>query len=59
MRTQGVSKSRTHQRGAVLVEYTLLLTLVALPLVAGITWGAVELVQSYNQQNARILNARP
>ena len=42
-----------------LVEYTLLLTFVAIPTVFGLTAGAVKLVQSYGEQKARILDTSP
>ena len=59
LRRSNDPRRRAKQRGAVLVEYTMLVTLVALPTVAGITWGAMDLVRSYAQQNARILSPRP
>ena len=47
------------RRAAVLVEYTLLVTFVAIPTVFGLTAGAVKLVQSYGEQRARILETSP
>ena len=42
-----------------IVEYTFLVTFVAIPTVFGLTAGAVKLVQSYGAQKARILEASP
>lgn len=52
-------RKRLRQRGAVLVEYTLILAFVAAPAVAGLIGGAVYLSNNYSAQRARYLEPFP
>lgn len=50
---------RTRSRGAVLVEYALLLTFFAVPVMAGITAMGVRLLADYKATRAAILAPMP
>lgn len=54
---------RTHRmprsRAAVLVEYALLLTFVAIPTMMGISIGGVKMLASYRSSRATILAPTP
>jgi hypothetical protein len=51
--------ARRATRGAVLVEYALILTFVAMPAVLGTFAGAVLLTKNYTDQRTRILLPYP
>jgi Flp pilus assembly pilin Flp len=59
MRQSSMSRNRKRQRGAVLVEYALLLTFFALPVMAGFTAAGVALLNNYRQTRATILQPFP
>ena len=46
-------------RGAVLVEYALLLTFFAIPAIAGITAGGALMLDQYRTARAEIMNPLP
>jgi hypothetical protein len=46
-------------RAAVLVEYALLLTFVAVPTMAGVTLGGQRMLTSYQRSRAQILSPMP
>ena len=52
------NRMRRH-RGAVMVEYALLLTFFAVPAIAGITAGGVQMLAQYRAARAEILNPLP
>ena len=52
-------KRRLRHRGAVMVEYALLVSFVAIPTVIGVSAGAVLLTQNYVAQRTGILTATP
>jgi Flp pilus assembly pilin Flp len=62
-RKEVASKSRKSawrdSRGAVMVEYALLLTFVAIPTVAGLTAGGVVLYNGYVAERDRLLMPTP
>jgi hypothetical protein len=47
------------RRAAVLVEYALLLTFVAVPTMLGITTGGIRMLASYRASRAQILAPTP
>jgi Flp pilus assembly pilin Flp len=51
--------SRTHRRGAVLVEYALLLTFFAIPVMLGITAAGAKMLQNYTETRSHILRPLP
>lgn len=53
------SRMRKSSRGAVLVEYALLLTFFAIPSIAGITAAGVQMLNNYRASRAEILNPLP
>ena len=53
------SRMRKSSRGAVLVEYALLLTFFAIPSIAGITAAGVQMLNTYRASRAEILNPLP
>lgn len=59
----GKSKSRgsrrARRRGAVLVEYALLLTFFAIPTIAGLTAGGVLMLQNYRAARDEVLRPFP
>jgi len=54
-----ISKLRRNRRGAVAVEYALLLVAVAIPAVAGIVSGSVQMLQNFQQGRAEMLDPKP
>lgn len=52
-------RSRARSRGAVLVEYALLLTFFAVPVIAGVTAGGVRMLNNYKATRAEILAPNP
>jgi Flp pilus assembly pilin Flp len=46
-------------RGAVLVEYALLLTFFAVPVIGGITAGGAAMLRQYQTTRTEILNPLP
>jgi Flp pilus assembly pilin Flp len=53
------SNMRKSSRGAVLVEYALLLTFFAVPVIGGITAAGASLLNQYRTARAEILNPMP
>ena len=51
--------TRMRQRGAVLVEYALLLTFFAVPVIGGITAGGIQMLNQYRASRAEILAPFP
>lgn len=51
--------ARRRARGAVMVEYALLLTFVAVPTVIGLTAGGVTLLNGYITERNRLLFPTP
>jgi len=54
-----ISKLRRNRRGAVAVEYALLLVAVAIPAVTGIVAGSVTMLQNFQQGRADMLDPKP
>lgn len=52
-------RARARRRGAVLVEYALLLTFFAVPVIAGVTAGGVAMLANYRRVRAQILMPNP
>jgi hypothetical protein len=52
-------RGRARRRGAVLVEYALLLTFLAVPTIAGLTYGGVPMLQNYRASRAEMLRPFP
>ena len=52
-------RTRTRTRGAVMVEYALLLTFFAIPVIAGITLGGVRMLNQYRSSRAEIMAPFP
>lgn len=50
---------RARRRGAVLVEYALLLTFFAVPTIAGLTAGGVLMLQNYRATRNEVLRPFP
>ena len=50
---------RARQRGAVLVEYALLLTAFAIPAMMGIVAGGVAMMRDYQDARAQLLKPFP
>jgi Flp pilus assembly pilin Flp len=50
---------RRSSRGAVLVEYALLLTFFAVPVMGGITAAGAQMLNQYRTSRAEILNPMP
>ena len=50
---------RKSSRGAVMVEYALLLTFFAVPVIAGITAGGVQMLNQYRTTRSEMLNPFP
>jgi len=53
------ARARARRRGAVLVEYALLLTFFAVPVIAGVTAGGVQMLNNYRRVRAQILMPNP
>lgn len=53
------SSNRTRRRGAVIVEYALLLTAVAIPALAGIVAGGAAMLKDYREARSLILRTFP
>ncbi len=53
------AKSRAGRRGAVLVEYALLLTAFAIPAMAGIAAGGVAMMKDYQSAKSQLLRPFP
>ena len=53
------ARRRARRRGAVLVEYALLLTFLAVPTIAGLTYGGVLMLQNYRASRAEMLRPFP
>lgn len=53
------SRARARSRGAVLVEYALLLTFFAVPVIAGVTAGGIQMLNNYRSVRAQILMPNP
>ena len=53
------SNKRKSSRGAVMVEYALLLTFFAVPVIAGITAGGAQMLNQYRTVRSEILNPLP
>jgi len=53
------SKSRAKRRGAVLVEYALLLTAFAIPAMMGIAAGGVAMMKDYQEARDNLLRPFP
>lgn len=53
------SNMRKSSRGAVLVEYALLLTFFAVPVIGGITAGGIQMLNQYRTARTEILNPLP
>jgi hypothetical protein len=53
------SSKRAGQRGAVIVEYALLLTFVAIPTVMGIVAGGVAMLKDYQEARSLLLRTFP
>ena len=51
--------STRRQRGAVLVEYALLLTFVAIPTLIGITLGGVKMLADYRTSRTTLMAPIP
>ncbi len=52
-------RHRMRSRGAVLVEYALLLTAVAIPVMIGITAGAAKMLDEYEEVREHFLRPFP
>jgi len=52
-------RSRARRRGAVLVEYALLLTAFAIPAMMGIVAGGVAMMKDYQEARAQLLRPFP
>lgn len=52
-------KSRAKRRGAVLVEYALLLTAFAIPAMMGIAAGGVAMMKDYQEARDNLLRPFP
>jgi hypothetical protein len=50
---------RARRRGAVLVEYALLLTFFAVPTIAGLTAGGILMLQHYRASRDEVLRPFP
>ena len=59
MRQSSSSRNRKRKRGAVLVEYALLLTFFALPVMAGFVAAGVQMLANYRATRATILQPFP
>jgi Flp pilus assembly pilin Flp len=57
MRAKSIRRRRS--RGAVLVEYALLLTAFAIPMIGGITFAGIQLFNEYKLAKAEILKPMP
>ena len=53
------ARRRARRRGAVLVEYALLLTFLAVPTIAGLTYGGVLMLQNYRASRNEMLRPFP
>jgi hypothetical protein len=53
------SRRRARRRGAVLVEYALLLTFFAVPTIAGLTYGGLLMLQNYRASRNEVLRPFP
>ncbi|MFO0736962.1 MAG: hypothetical protein U0270_13835 [Labilithrix sp.] len=53
------SRSRARRRGAVLVEYALLLTAFAIPAMMGIAAGGVAMMKDYQEARDNLLRPFP
>jgi Flp pilus assembly pilin Flp len=51
--------SRAGKRGAVLVEYALLITFFAIPVMAGLTAGGARMLANYQKLRSEILQPFP
>jgi Flp pilus assembly pilin Flp len=51
--------SRARERGAVLVEYALLITFFAIPVLAGLTAGGARMLASYQKLRTELLQPFP
>lgn len=52
-------RRRARSRGAVLVEYALLLTAVAIPVMAGLAAGGVAMAKDYKKVREHLLRPFP
>jgi hypothetical protein len=52
-------RARARRRGAVLVEYSLVLAFVAMPTVAGIIAGGVSMLREYRAGRDAMLQSNP
>ena len=52
-------QSKSRSRGAVLVEYALLLTFVAIPTMMGITLGGIKMLADYRSSRTTLLAPIP
>ncbi|MBX3206406.1 MAG: hypothetical protein KF764_15135 [Labilithrix sp.] len=52
-------RSRARRRGAVLVEYSLLLTLVAIPAIGGLLRGGKAMWEDYTAARTQLLRPLP
>ena len=59
MAERGRAKRRILRRGAVLVEYALLLTFFALPVCAGMVLAGDKMLKGYRAQREEILQPWP
>ena len=50
---------KRNSRGAVMVEYALLLTFFAVPVIGGITAGGAAMLNQYRTARSEILNPLP
>jgi Flp pilus assembly pilin Flp len=53
------NKAKARRRGAVLVEYTLLLTLIAIPSMMGIAAGGAAMLKDYTRARDQLLMPFP
>lgn len=59
VRSKSRGFGRARRRGAVLVEYALLLTFFAVPTIAGLTYGGVLMLQNYRASRNEVLRPFP
>ena len=53
------SRARAHARGAVMVEYALLLVFVFIPFFIGVTTGGRQMLQDYREGRAQMMRNIP
>lgn len=51
------SRTRVHERGAILLEYAFLLTAVGIPVAVGIFAGGMQMLKNYHDARDAILDS--